>query len=122
MYKATRQLEFLPENYPGEIIDEISETIPNQASTVSEVLLKFSNGTLGNIGLPNYYDFEEEIDIDDDVYDSYDPTLSPDFDLSDAEAYLRSKNTEEDLETDINEPKAKDKVNLQKDDEPKEEE
>ena len=57
MFKATRQLEFNPENYKGEIIDEISETIPGQASTVSEVLIKFTNGTLGDIGIPTHYDF-----------------------------------------------------------------
>lgn len=122
MYKATRQLEFKPENYKGEIIDEISETIPGQASTVSEVLIKFTNGTLGDIGLSNYYDFEEEIEIDDDIYNSYNPLLNPDFDLTDAEAYLRNQEARKELESDINEPKAKDKPILNKENQTEEEE
>lgn len=120
MYKAIRQLEFNPENYPGETNDGVSETIPGQASTVSEVLLKFSQGTLGNIGMPTYYDYEEEIDIDDDVYNSYDPTLSPDFDLSDAEEYLRIQKQKEAEEEPINVPKATDERTQQISDETKE--
>lgn len=117
MYKAIRQLEFNPDNYPGEINDGISETIPDQAYSVSEVLIKFSQGTLGNIGMPTYYDFEDEIEIDDDVYNSYDPTLSPDFDLTDAEEYLRIKNSKEEQEEPINEPKASDERTQQISDE-----
>lgn len=113
MYKATRQLEFNPDNYPGEIIDELSETIPGQAYTVNEVLLKFSQGTLGNIGMPNYYDFNEEIEVNDDIFDSFDPTLNPDFDLSDAEAYMRIIERKKELESDLNEPKASDESTQQ---------
>lgn len=122
MYKATRQLEFIPEDYPGEIIDEISETIPNQASTVTEVLIKFTNGTLGNIGLPTYYDFEDEIEINDDVYNSFNPLLNPDFDFADAEAYLRHQNVIKELERPLNEPKARDKQNLTQENQTEEEE
>lgn len=122
MYKATRQLEFNPENYKGEIIDEISETIPGQASTVSEVLLKFSNGTLGDIGLPTHYDYEEEIEINDDVYNSFNPLLNPDFDLTDAEAYLRHQKAQKELESDLNKPKAKDKPILKQENQTEEEE
>lgn len=122
MYKATRQLEFIPDNYPGELIDEISETIPGQAYSINEVLIKFTNGTLGDIGLDTHYDFEEEIEIDDDVYNSYNPLLNPDFDLTDAEAYLRHQKAKQELETPQNEPKAGDKPNLDKNDEPLQEE
>lgn len=123
MYKAKRQLEFIPENYPGEVIDEISETIPGQALSVQEVLYKFTNGTLGNIGQPTYYDIEDEIEIDDAIYNSYNPLLSPDFDLSDAEAYLRNQKAKKDLETSLNEPKAKgDKENLKQENQTEEEE
>lgn len=117
MYKATRQLEFNPDNYPGEIIDELSETIPGQAYTVNEVLLKFSQGTLGNIGMPNYYDFDEQIVVDDDIFDSFDPTLNPDFDLSDAEAYMRIIDRKKELESDLNKPKASDERTQQISDE-----
>ena len=122
MYKATRQLEFIPENYKGEIIDEISETIPGQASTVSEVLIKFTNGTLGDIGIPTHYDFEDEIEINDDVYNSYNTLLNPDFDLTDAEAYLRHQQSQKDLETHINEPKAEDRPTLKKENQSEQEE
>lgn len=122
MFKATRQLEFNPENYKGEILDEMSETIPGQASTVAEVLFKFTNGTLGDIGLPTHYDFEDEIEIDDDVYNSYNPLLNPDFDLTDAEAYLRTQEARKELESSINEPQAKDKPILKQENQTEEEE
>lgn len=124
MYKAIRQLEFVPENYPGEIIDEISETIPGQAYTVNEVLIKFTNGTLGNIGNPTHYDFEDEIEIDDDIYNSYNPLLSPDFDLTDAEEYLRIRNEDyaEYLKEKANKAKPGDKQNLNQENQTEEEE
>lgn len=117
MYKATRQLEFIPENYPGEVIDETSETIPGQAYTVNEVLIKFSQGTLGNIGMPNYYDFDEQIVVNDDIFDSFDPTLNPDFDLSDAEAYMRIIERKKELESDLNKPNDSDERTQQISDE-----
>jgi hypothetical protein len=105
MYKAIRQLEFDPENFKGEVIDELSETVPGQALSVKEVLIKFTNGTLGDIGLPTYYDYEEEIDINDEVFDSYNPLLSPDFDLTDAEEYLRLQEAKNSLKSEIIEAK-----------------
>lgn len=105
MYKAIRQLEFLPEKYPGEVIDEKSETIPGQAYSVNEVLLKFSQGTLGDIGIPTYYDIEDEIDVTDDIFNSFDPTLSPDFDLTDADEYLRLQEAKNSLKSEINKAK-----------------
>lgn len=105
MYKAIRQLEFDPVDFKGEVIDEKSETIPGQALSVSEVLYKFTNGTLGNIALPIHYDFDDEVEVDDDVFDSFDPTQSPDFDLSDAEAYLRMIEQKKELKSEINKAK-----------------
>jgi hypothetical protein len=105
MYKAIRQLEFDPENFKGEVIDEKSETVPGQALSVKEVLMKFSNGTLGDIGMPTYYDYEEDIEINDDVFDSYNPLLSPDFDLTDAEEYLRLQEAKNSLKSEIIEAK-----------------
>lgn len=117
MYKAIRQLEFNPDDFKGEVIDEKSETIPGQALSVSEVLYKFTNGTLGNIALPIHYDFDDEIEVDDDVFDSFDPTLSPDFDLSDAEAYMRIIERKKELESSKNAPKASDERTQQISDE-----
>jgi hypothetical protein len=117
MYKAIRQLEFDPNDFKGEVIDEKSETIPGQALSVSEVLYKFTNGTLGNIALPIHYDFDDETEVDDDVFDSFDPTLSPDFDLSDAEAYLRTIAMEKALKSSKNAPKASDESTQQISDE-----
>lgn len=105
MYKAIRQLEFNPNDFKGEVIDEKSETIPGQALSVSEVLYKFTNGTLGNIALPIHYDFDDEVEVNDDVFDSFDPTQSPDFDLSDAEAYMRIIEEKKALKSEINEAK-----------------
>jgi hypothetical protein len=105
MYKAIRQLEFDPDNFKGEIIDEVSETVPGQALSVKEVLMKFTNGTLGDIGMPTYYDYEEDIEINDEVFDSYNPLLSPDFDLTDAEEYLRLQEAKNSLKSEIIEAK-----------------
>ena len=105
MYKAIRQLEFDPDKFKGEVIDEKSETVPGQALSVREVLIKFTNGTLGDIGLPTYYDYEEDIEIDDEVFDSYNPILSPDFDLTDAEEYLRLQEAKNSLKSEINKAK-----------------
>lgn len=55
-----------------------SETIQGQSLTVTEVLIRFSRGTLPDIQFPTYYDEVEDFDADD-------PTLRPDFDLSDTD-------------------------------------
>lgn len=77
----------------GEINEQESETIQGQALTVTEVLTRFSRGTLPNIQFPTYYDDVEDFDADD-------PTLRPDFDLSDTDNiqeyidYLQAKKDE----------------------------
>lgn len=105
MYKAIRQLEFDPDKFKGEVIDELSETVPGQALSVREVLIKFTNGTLGDIGMPTYYDYEDDVEINDDVFDSYNPLLSPDFDLTDAEEYLRLQEAKNTLKSELNKAK-----------------
>ncbi|MEM3318415.1 MAG: hypothetical protein QXT80_02585, partial [Thermoplasmatales archaeon] len=76
---AIRQMEYVPGK--GEINNSPSETIEGQSLTINEILIKFTQGTLPNIGLDNYYDTDQNEDID---FDSYDPTLDPAFDLADA--------------------------------------
>jgi hypothetical protein len=78
MYTAIRQLEFDPIKSVGEILDEVSETIEGQAYNVKDILVKFTQGTLPNIGLPVHWDGDPD-------FDSIDPTLSPEFDLSDTD-------------------------------------
>lgn len=76
---AIRQMEYVPGK--GEINNSPSETIEGQSLTINEILIKFTQGTLPNIGLDNYYDTDQYEEID---FDSYDPTLDPAFDLADA--------------------------------------
>lgn len=72
-------MEFDPQIHAiGEILDPTSETIQGQSLTVQEILIKFSQGVLPPIKFPTYYDEEPD-------YDSFDPTLSGDFDLSDTD-------------------------------------
>lgn len=85
----------------GEINEMESETIQGQALTVTEVLIRFSRGTLPDIKFPTYYDGE------DPDFDADDPTLRPDFDLSDTDNiqeyidYLTSKKEEIQAETPV---------------------
>lgn len=65
-----------------------SETIPGQSLTVSQIITKFQNGTLGNIAKPFHYDTPEGTPYSDEEFDAYDPTMSPDFDLVDAARHL----------------------------------
>ena len=84
----------------GEINELESETIQGQALSVTEVLTRFSRGTLPNIQFPTYYDEVEDFDADD-------PTLRPDFDLSDTDNiqeyidYLQSKKDEISADTPV---------------------
>lgn len=84
----------------GEINEQESETIQGQSLTVTEVLTRFSRGTLPNIQFPTYYDEFEDFDADD-------PTLRPDFDLSDTDNiqeyidYLSIKKQEIETETPV---------------------
>ena len=54
-----------------------SETIQGQSLTVTEVLIRYS-WYVPDIQFPTYYDEIEDFDADD-------PTLRPDFDLSDTD-------------------------------------
>lgn len=80
MEKFSSQWEYNPDYWKGDVNELASETVPNDALSVSEILLRFSRGTLPNISFPTYYDGE------DPGFDEADPTLSPDFDLSDTDA------------------------------------
>ena len=79
--RVINNLEYNYKENPGEINTLQSETVPNQAFTVTEVLLRFSQGTLPNIVQPVYYD-------DTDDFDNIDPTLDPAFDMVDADNIL----------------------------------
>ena len=83
--KVINYLEYNHKENQGEINFTESETVPNQAFTVSEILLRFSQGTLPNIAQPVYYD-----DMDD--FDNIDPIQNPAFDLVDAENILNEIN------------------------------
>lgn len=77
MENAIRQRQYVESKRSFEVIDGDSETVPNQAFTVTEVLQKFQAGTLPNISKKIY--FEENTD-----FDNINPTEAPDFDLADA--------------------------------------
>nr|QJB18774.1 MAG: hypothetical protein [Microvirus sp.] len=77
MEKAIKQRQYVESKRSFEIIVGDSETVPNQAFTVTEVLQKFQAGTLPNISKKIY--FEENPD-----FDNINPTEATDFDLSDA--------------------------------------
>lgn len=103
--KVINYLEYNHKEHLGEINTTESETIPGQAYTVKEVLLRFNNGTLPNIVQPVYHD-------DTDDFDDIDPTLDPAFDIVDAENILKQINNnkkerdKESLETkEVEEPK-----------------
>lgn len=83
--RVINYLEYNHLKHPGEINTLETETVPNQAFTVKEVLLRFNNGTLPNIVQPVYYD-------DTDDYDNIDPTQNPAFDMVDAENILKQIN------------------------------
>ena len=119
--KVINYLEYNHKENPGEINTLESVTVPNQAFTVKEVLLRFNNGTLPNIVQPVYYD-------DTDDYDNIDPTQNPAFDLVDAENILNEiKNNQQEREKIKiqNSPEKKGKIeniNEQKHDETKNDE
>lgn len=71
----------LTPSIPDKIINTVSETIPNQSLTVTEVLQRFTNGTLPNIVQPVFH-------TDEDDFDNYDITDNPAFDLVDADNYI----------------------------------
>ena len=120
--KVINYLEYNYKENVGEINTQESETVPNQAYTVKEVLLKFSQGTLPNIVQPVYYDDTED-------FDNIDPTHNPAFDLVDAENILKeinnNKKEREEKKLNQNSPELKTKIenkNEQKHDETKNDE
>ena len=60
------------ENY----LDTVSETVPNQSMTIKEIMLKSINGQPPLVAKNVFYDGEDD-------FDAVNPTLAPDFDLSD---------------------------------------
>ena len=120
--KVINYLEYNHKENPGETNTGESKTVPNQAFTVREVLLRFNNGTLPNIVQPVYYD-------DTDDFDNIDPTQNPAFDLVDAENILNeinnNKKEREEKKLNQNSPETKSKIenkNEQKHDETKNDE
>lgn len=103
--KVINYLEYDFKNHPGETNNQNSETVPGQAYTVTEVLLRFNNGTLPNIVQPVYYDDNED-------FDNIDPTLNPAFDLVDAENILNDikNNLEREKNKIQNSPEIKSKI------------
>lgn len=81
-------MEYTPKK--GEINNSPSETVQGQSLSVNEILIKFTQGTLGDIVHDHYYD-------EDPNFDDIDPTLSPDFDLSDTDIYRDFKISKEEL-------------------------
>lgn len=81
------QFNFVHDLKKEEKISPISLTMPDQAFTIKEILEKFTNGVPPELTkLPQY---QENPD-----FDSYDETLDPAFDLSDATIRLAELNTE----------------------------
>ena len=78
MSRFITSFNYDPQINKGDKNELPSETIQGQSLTVTEVLIRFSRGTLPNIQFPVYYDEIEDFDADD-------PTLRPDFDLSDTD-------------------------------------
>lgn len=120
--KVINYLEYNHQENKGEKNTLESETVPNQAFTVKEVLLRYNNGTLPNIVQPVFYD-------DTDDFDNIDPTQNPAFDLVDAENILKqinnNKKEREELKNQQNSPELKAKIenkNEQKHDETKNDE
>lgn len=79
MIEFQTQWNFDPANWPGEINEEPSLTVPDQAYTVQELLEKFTSGGIPPVSLPGQYD-------DDPSFDDIDPTRLGDFDLADLTA------------------------------------
>ena len=77
---------------PGESVSEDTITVPNQALSIRDLVTRFSRGQEVEGARPHYFDNSEDLD-------NTDPTLRPDFDLSDA-TKLRSE-----LQFSINERK-----------------
>lgn len=69
------------DSYKGENFkDEKSLTVPNQSYSIRELMIKFASGQHVPVAKPVYYDGE----TGDVTEEHIDPTLNPDYDLSDA--------------------------------------
>lgn len=95
-FSCRTNLEYKPNDRSFEHVSGKSETIPDQSMSVREIIKKFTQGTLPDIGKSIYY----ELDAGSEDFDEYDVTESPDFDLTDVENYrmniekIIEKNTE----------------------------
>lgn len=107
-WTATRQLNFQPELHIGEINEGEDQTVPNQALSINEIITKFSQGLLPELKQYDEYDGEDEVD-----FSFIDPTLSPDFDLSDTDNIDEYINYLNELKSDLNKPKASDESTQQ---------
>ena len=103
--RVINYLEYNHKENKGEVNNGESETVPGQAYTVTEVVLRFNNGTLPNIVQPVYYDDNED-------FDNIDPTLNPAFDIVDAENILNDikNNLEREKNKIQNSPEIKSKI------------
>lgn len=68
----------------------VSLTVPDQSMTIQEILRRFATGQTIGVGKQIYYD-----DLDD--FDQIDPTLDPNFDLSDV-SLIRNEIKEREIE------------------------
>lgn len=112
--KPINYLQYNSEDHPGEFNTEDSQTIPGQTYTVSEVLFRFSNGTLPNIVKTPHYE-------DNPDFDNVDITQNPAFDMVDAENFvqkIKHQQSERKLKKDLEKEEEERKSNAeQKDDE-----
>jgi hypothetical protein len=74
----TNQLTYDYNNFPGEINNEDSETIPGQSYEIADIIQRFTQGQSLNLSnsTPQYVG---------ENFDDIDPTTAPDFDLTDVE-------------------------------------
>lgn len=106
-YDPTDKICFEP------ILDDVSETIPNQSFSIQEIITRFTGGIMPTITKRVYYD-------DNADFDSVDPTLRPDYDLTDAYSRLselsdefeQRKNKDEPEPTPAPIPETKDEPDL----------
>lgn len=80
MIKIRTSLNYDPSEDKGEISLKPTQTIPDEALSIQEILQRFTQG-YEFPRKPTHYD-------DTDDFDDVDPTRAPDFDLSDAHQEL----------------------------------
>lgn len=74
MFKTNYNAKYSPRG--GEFNQEPSMTVPDMALSVHEMLVRFTNNTLGNIAKTPYYE-------ENPSFDTIDETNNPDYDLAD---------------------------------------